>query len=191
MKRFFMLAAAISAFLATGTGTAATIDDPIPRLTPIAGAPDLSKLDWKPRDSFSSRTTEAGKTIYEEAPPRRVRVFSEETCALVGDMLESAVQEGTAKKLRVLPYAVRAKTGTGGTKQGNRDAYTVAYTAEHTVGVWLGNADNTPVDATGGGLPASLALSALRALYARRDPAPFAPCETVVRTALDREAYER
>ena len=146
---------------------------------------------YSPSHAVVRIETEAGKTIYEEAPPRRVRVFSEETCALVGDMLESAVQEGTAKKLRVLPYAVRAKTGTGGTKQGNRDAYTVAYTAEHTVGVWLGNADNTPVEATGGGLPASLALSALRALYARRDPAPFAPCETVVRTALDREAYER
>ena len=34
-------------------------------------------------------------------------------------MLRSATQIGTAKKLKSLPFAIAAKTGTTGTKEGN------------------------------------------------------------------------
>ncbi len=119
------------------------------------------------------------------------KVFSEGTAYLINDMLMTAAHEGTAKKLKSLPFEVAAKTGTGGRGEGNTDAYTIAYTSEDAVGVWLGNRDNSPIDATGGGLPADIALDVLRALYGSHHPAPFARCEDVTCALLDKEEYDK
>ena len=119
------------------------------------------------------------------------RVFSEDTACLMNDMLMTAAREGTAKKLKSLPFEVAAKTGTGGTEKGNTDVYTIAYTSEDVVGVWLGNRDNSPVEATGGGLPADLALKILKDLYKDRSPSPFPQCEDVTQALLDKEEYEK
>ena len=130
-----------------------------------------------------------GNTIYSHEPQGK-KVFSEDTCALMNDMLSTAVKEGTAKKLKSLPFSVCAKTGTGGTAAGNTDAYILAYTTEDTVAVWLGNKDNTPISATGGGAPADIALRVLQALYDERNPSDFPANDDIVRIALDREEYE-
>ncbi len=119
------------------------------------------------------------------------RVFSEDAAYLINDMLMTAAREGTAKKLKSLPFEVAAKTGTGGTDAGNTDAYTIAYTSEDTVGVWLGNRDNSPVKATGGGLPADIALRVLKAVYSECAPAPFARCDGVAAALLDKEEYDK
>lgn len=119
------------------------------------------------------------------------QVFSEDTAYLINDMLMTAAREGTAKKLKSLPFEVAAKTGTGGTDLGNTDAYTIAYTSEDVVGVWLGNRDNSPVEATGGGLPANIALEILKTLYRERKPAPFSRCDGVTCALLDKEEYEK
>ena len=134
-------------------------------------------------------TDESGKVLYERAEEKR-RVFSEETSYLLSDMLHTAATEGTAKKLRTLPYFVSAKTGTGGTEQGNTDAYAMGYTSEHTLGVWLGNSDNSPISATGGGEPANELYALFKALYQERTPEAFVRPEGVVEAALDREEYE-
>lgn len=134
-------------------------------------------------------TDESGKVLYERAEEKR-RVFSEETSYLLSDMLRTAATEGTAKKLRTLPYFVSAKTGTGGTEQGNTDAYAMGYTSEHTLGVWLGNSDNSPISATGGGEPANELYALFKALYQERTPEAFVRPEGVVEAALDREEYE-
>ncbi len=130
-----------------------------------------------------------GNVLYRFKPAPR-RVFSEETVWLVNDMLQSAVKEGTAKRLNVLPFPVCAKTGTNGTDGGNTDAYTVAYTREDTVAVWMGNRDNSPVDTMGGGAPANVALAAMQALYGARTPEAFPPCDGVEEAILDRDEYE-
>lgn len=134
-------------------------------------------------------TDESGKVLYERAEKKR-RVFSEETCYLLSDMLHTAATEGTAKKLRTLPYFVSAKTGTGGTEKGNTDAYAMGYTSEHTLGVWLGNSDNSPISATGGGEPANELYALFKALYRERTPEAFVRPEGVVEAALDREEYD-
>ena len=134
-------------------------------------------------------TDESGKVLYERAEEKR-RVFSEETSYLLSDMLRTAATEGTAKKLRTLPYFVSAKTGTGGTEKGNTDAYAMGYTSEHTIGVWLGNGDNSPISATGGGEPANELYALFKALYRERQPTPPARPEGIVEAALDREEYE-
>ncbi len=119
------------------------------------------------------------------------RVFSEDTACLMNDMLMTAAREGTAKKLKSLPFEVAAKTGTGGTEKGNTDVYTIAYTSEDAVGVWLGNRDNSPVEATGGGVPADIALKILKGMYQEKAPSPFPKCEKVKTALLDKEEYEK
>lgn len=130
-------------------------------------------------------------TVVYRFEPRSRHVFSEDVAYLMNDMLAEAAREGTAKKLRLLPFPVCAKTGTNGTAEGNKDAYLISYTAEDTVAVWLGNADNTPISATGGGKPADLALAVNRALYRDRAPEPLFVSDNVKEAFLDSEEYER
>ncbi len=129
------------------------------------------------------------RTIYRR-PANKTRVFSEETAFLVNDMLATAATEGTARKLKSLPFPVCAKTGTAEGAAGNLDAYTIAYTSEDVVAVWLGNRDNSPVSATGGGLPANFARDILLALYKGRTPAAFLPPQGVEKLSFDKRAYE-
>ncbi len=130
-----------------------------------------------------------GNLLYEK-PKTFTRVFSEETSFLVNDMLKTAATEGTARKLKSLPFSVSAKTGTGECAAGNTDAYIFAYTKEDVVAVWLGNADRTPVDATGGGLPAVHAARILKSLYKDKTPEGFAPPEGVEKLSYDKMEYE-
>lgn len=144
---------------------------------------------YAPSAVISLVKDERGRVLYERSERKR-KVFSEDVCWLMSDMLQTTATEGTAKRLKFLPFPVCAKTGTAGTKEGNTDAYCMAYTKEHTVGVWMGNADHSPMQITGGGLPANEALRIFRALYEGGAPAPFAPCDGVIRLHFDREAYE-
>lgn len=130
-----------------------------------------------------------GNILYErKAAP--LRVFGKDTAELINEMLEEAVTGGTAKKLAVLPFPVCAKTGTCGSDAGNTDAYCVGYTAEHTVAVWMGNADNALTDISGGGLPSHYAMLLLKKLYNERRPAPLSEGEAA-ECRIDRAAYER
>lgn len=131
-----------------------------------------------------------GDTVLYERKPAQTRVFSEETSFLVGNMLETAAREGTARRLAALPFPVSAKTGTGEAGGKNIDAYTIAYTPEDVVAVWMGNASGAPVDATGGGLPAGIAKETLEKLYEKRAPAAVKTPEGIVRVSLDKKAYD-
>ncbi len=131
----------------------------------------------------------AGRTLYRRAEGG-AKVFSDETRFLMNDMLKTAAEDGTAKKLRSLPFEVCAKTGTAEGGAGNTDAYTIAYTREDVVAVWLGNDDNAPVAASGGGLPANFAKKILERLYEKGAPAPFSPPAGVERVRYDRASLE-
>lgn len=125
---------------------------------------------------------------------RKTRVFSEESAYLMTDMLQTAAKTGTAKKLRTLPFDIAAKTGTVGTKNGNTDAYALSYTTKDLVAVWLGNADNTSIAHTGGGMPCNFLLNINEYLYKRYQdnklsiPA-FSVPKTVKKASLDKLSY--
>ena len=131
-----------------------------------------------------------GNLLYERKATGQT-VFSEDTVSLINDMLASAAKTGTAKKLSTLPFAVCAKTGTSGTEEGNTDAWAVTYTANHTVAVWMGNADNTLTDITGGGLPCHYAMLLNKKLYRNTIPSAFQPSRKTVECRLDKIAYDR
>ena len=126
--------------------------------------------------------------------PISTKVFSKETAYLLTDMLQTAVKEGTAKKLRGLPYQIAAKTGTVGTDKGNTDAYALSYTTRDIAAVWLGNADNRYIEYTGGGLPCSL-LREINEIIASEYTAKniaissFERPTGVVEISLDKQSY--
>ncbi len=144
---------------------------------------------YSPSGAIARIVRSDGTEIYRYSPEQE-RVFSEETSYLVSDMLRTAAREGTARKLRALPFPVCAKTGTAENDSGNTDAYTIAYTADDTVAVWMGNRDNSPVNATGGGLPANEALRIFKTIYRDNLPTPFPACEGVCTAEYDVPKYE-
>ena len=129
-----------------------------------------------------------GRSAYHKND-RAMRVFTDDTAYLINDMLKTAAQSGTAKKLRPLALPIAAKTGTSGTKSGNTDAYALSYTTEDCVGVWLGNADNSPMDITGGGLPCNIALKINEYLYSTHAPSDFVKPDGIESVTLDKAEY--
>ena len=122
------------------------------------------------------------------------KVFSKESAYLMTDVLKSTAKNGTAKKLRSLPFDVAAKTGTVGTKKGNTDAYALSYTTKDCIGVWMGNHDNTKIQQTGGGAPCNLLFKINEALYNQYTQnneriENFEKPSNVLRVALDKNAY--
>jgi penicillin-binding protein 1C len=72
------------------------------------------------------------------------RVFAPDVAALVTEALSDPLARVRGLHGRgpfQLPYPVAVKTGTS---SGYRDTWTVGYTRERTVAVWLGNADGSP-----------------------------------------------
>ena len=142
---------------------------------------------------FISEIQINGLPVYRRTTEQK-RVFSEETAYLTTDMLRTAAQTGTAKKLRSLPFQIAAKTGTAGTNNGNTDAYAVSYTTRDVVGVWLGNASGEHIDHTGGGTPCNLLLSLNEVLseeYRQQNHKieNFIPPANVARVSLDKVSY--
>ena len=130
-----------------------------------------------------------GHVVYESHPIAR-RVMSEGSAFILTSMLQSVVQNGTAKALRDLPMEVAAKTGTVGDETGNRDVWLATYTAEHAAVIWMGFDENSngkllPPDSGGGGYPAALMKEVLTGLYAGKAAPVFTQPESVVRVRLD------
>lgn len=127
-----------------------------------------------------------GKTVYERKS-EKTRLFKSSTAYIISDALKECAKTGTAKTLRDYAFEVCAKTGTNGNKDGNIDAYCVAYTTEHTVGVWYGNEDSSlmPQKITGGSYPAVRVKSALNKIYEKSLPNNFEVPPDIIGVKID------
>jgi penicillin-binding protein 1C len=95
-------------------------------------------------------TEAAGNEVYTAAPPEPVRVLDERVAWLINDILS----DNDARLLSFGPNSIlkldRPAAVKTGTTNELRDNWTVGYTPELVVGVWVGNADNQPMqDVTG------------------------------------------
>lgn len=115
------------------------------------------------------------------------RVFSSETAYIMNDLLKECVKSGTAKNLGSFDYDVCSKTGTNGNQNGNLDAYSVTYTSEHILGVWMGNKDEKLMSnkVTGGTYPTIYCREMLNALYSNNKPRNFTIPSGIVLCKID------
>ena len=134
---------------------------PIERLRPGYRTLDpVSILEVKDKD---------GQTVYAFAGPQRNRVVSPQLAYLTVDVLSDPRPRpaafGQYSDLLTLPdRRLIAKTGT---TNDYRDSWTLAASPQIAAGVWVGNADNTPMDRISGSVGAAPILHDIM-LYAHR-----------------------
>ncbi|MDD9967000.1 MAG: PBP1A family penicillin-binding protein [Myxococcales bacterium] len=118
----------------------------------------------------------------EQEPPRDV--MQPAAAYLLTSMLQSVVQEGTARAARKLKRPAAGKTGTSNKA---RDAWFVGFTPEIVVGVWIGYDDHRPLGRGESGAKTALPiwLDVVKAAVGDRPPVDFPVPSGVVRVQID------
>ncbi len=131
-------------------------------------------------------TDENGNVLYKNEEKNR-EIYSKNTVSLMNLMLKNVVECGTAKKLSYTGLDLYAKTGTVGNENGNTDAYTISYSKDYSLGVWLGNDDSSYMSnkITGGSYPADISAYVWRELYKNKNCEPIND-EGIVKVSLDK-----
>ena len=135
------------------------------------GNAEVTLLDLTGAYASLARGGEAWKaTLVVGEPVEPCRMASPEACAIIADILcdndARRISFGNASPLS-LGVRVAVKTGTS---SGFRDGWCVGFTREHTVGVWTGNLDGSPMAAALAVRSAApLWASVVRDLLARGD----------------------
>ncbi len=137
-----------------------------------------------------------GKTLYEHIT-NSTQVIGTDTAYLMTDMLKTACHNGTSRKLSSLNYDVAGKTGTVAIKgtNNNTDAYSIAYTTKHTMGVWIGNYSNAPEYVlegknNGGTYATGMIKQCFTTLYKNDIPSNFIMPDSVEEIEIDNKEYE-
>ena len=124
-----------------------------------------------------------GKYLFKRKP-HETRVFSSETAFFINSMLAECAKTGTARKLSNIPN-VCAKTGTVGDKNGNTDAYCIAYNADYTIAVWIGSKTSEHKhNINGGGMPTAIANAILKK-HIKTCDSSFNKPSTIIETEID------
>ncbi len=93
------------------------------------------------------RIYDAKNQVLFENTPRGKRVISEASSFILSDVLSDnfarRLEFGTRSALEIPGYKVAVKTGTTDMK---KDNWTIGYTPDFVVSVWVGNNDNTPMN---------------------------------------------
>lgn len=142
--------------------------------------------EFTPSHFIKEVSDQSGKIIYSDKTSA-THVFSQGTCSLMNDILCETAKSGTARKLNSLNFDVACKTGTCGDRDGNTDAYSVAYTSDYCLGVWLGDKNNKKLDVTGGKDCCIIANEILKTLGGGGELDKNSGTEKV---DIDREEYE-
>ncbi|MBN2205850.1 MAG: penicillin-binding protein 1C [Candidatus Aminicenantes bacterium] len=91
-----------------------------------------------------------GRALLEWSPDRSRQVFSERAATIVTDILsdnDARIPAFGRGSPLALPFPAAVKTGTS---KDFRDNWAVGYTADYTVGVWIGNFDGAPLHGVSG-----------------------------------------
>ena len=114
----------------------------------VLGNAEITLLDLAGAYASLARGGEAWKTtMIVGEPVEPCRVATPEACAIITDILcdndARRISFGSASPLNI-GVRVAVKTGTS---SGFRDGWCVGFTREHTVAVWTGNLDGSPMSA--------------------------------------------
>jgi penicillin-binding protein 1A len=127
-----------------------------------------------------------------ESEPAR-DVLDPEAAYVLTSMLQSVIQEGTAKAARKLNRPAAGKTGTS---NNSRDAWFVGYTPDLVAGVWVGFDDHRPLGKgeSGGKSAVPIWTEVMQAALQERPAVEFPVPSGIERVAIDRtsglRAYE-
>jgi membrane peptidoglycan carboxypeptidase len=128
--------------------TLGSCEVPLTRLTAAYAA--LANGGDRVTPQYIERVETADGEVLWSATPTRTPVLDSRVAYLITDILADddarAPTFGRNSVLR-LPFAAAVKTGT---TTDWRDNWTVGYTSEIVVGVWVGNADNAPMEQVSG-----------------------------------------
>lgn len=97
--------------------------------------------------------TKSGENIFHKQDFELRRVIDDDKNKAMIKLLEKVITDGTGKKANISRFA----GGKTGTSNEHRDAWFVGFDDSHSVAVWLGNDDNSPMKKiSGGSLPAEI-----------------------------------
>ena len=136
-----------------------------------------------------------GQVLY-RAPRPQERAASAATAYMITDMLKTAARSGSARALSACGFPVAGKTGTVAEPDGGtRDIWTIAFTPDVAVSVWIGfdNPDAVhamPSSAGGGGYPAQMCTAFLQGISDRLSKSDFTRPKGVRTALLDSVALE-
>ena len=127
------------------------------RLVDMVSAYGVFANDGVRNDSnFILKITTGDGKVLEEYKTNENRALEPQTARAISDMLSDNTARsevfGPNNSLNFPGRQVAAKTGT---TQLNRDAWVLGYTPSITVGVWVGNNDNSSMTAAGAGISAA------------------------------------
>jgi penicillin-binding protein 1A len=94
------------------------------------------------RPFFITKIVDRNGETLEENEPSFTEAIAPETAAVMTDLLEAAVQEGTGFRVKALKRPVAGKTGT---TNDLRDAWFLGFTPSVVAGVWVGYDDSRPM----------------------------------------------
>jgi penicillin-binding protein 1B len=115
---------------------------------------------------------------------RSRKVASTQSCYLVTNMLESAIDEGTAREIRA--RGVRGQlAGKTGTTNDTRDAWFVGYTPELVAVAWVGYDDNRPLGLSGAEAALPIWTRFMKAAVSGREKDTFDPPPGLARVTID------
>jgi penicillin-binding protein 1A len=133
---------------------------------------------------FITKVVDRNGKILEESHPSFTDSLSPETTAVMTDLLQAVVKEGTGWRIKALKRPVAGKTGT---TDDLRDAWFLGFTPSVVTGVWVGYDDRRPMGKgeTGSRAASPIFLYFMREILKGKPIAPFEHPEGVVITKID------
>jgi penicillin-binding protein 1A len=127
-----------------------------------------------------------GRTIWRAKPQKRL-AMSRSDAAIVTNMLEAVVKEGTGKTALRLGRPIAGKTGTS---NGNKDALFIGFSPSVAAGVWVGNDFSTTLGPKETGARAALPIwiEFMSTVLARQPHKYFDFPDDVVRVPIHSES---
>ncbi len=133
-------------------------------------------------------TTASGEVLYQHRADTSHVLVSPQVAAQMIDLLQTAVNTGTAKAAQI----GRPVAGKTGTTSSNKDGWFLGFSSGITTGVWMGRDDNKPVSGLQGGRnPARAFAQFMTVAVAKRPIEQFQTEVTLPEWQLepDEEAY--